>query len=782
MATAVKKRSSKNPLPTSGPDAPLASIPILRFFDNTYRFLASLKLAVFSLSTLAAVLAYATFFESWYGTHAVQEWIYRSKAFALLLAFLGINIFCAALIRFRWDEQQKGWTRRQTGFVITHVGLLVVLFGSWVTLNTADEGQVALREGESTSTMIRPDHTMFRITSIDPKTGEPAGDREWEIPFRSSAFSWDSTENANRYALRPKVHDVPLTWNTKAAIASVMAAIAGMLFLAARFVPVGSARSRKVAVTGMQVALGVCMIFLGFYFTYPTGVARQEALAGPKDPFRLIVKDYIAASSKPRWIHVPGQAGPRKIKVAFEVQPPAVPMFLDVFQSDDRQRWLEITQPRLDFVSLPLNPATITFGHVDTADKLDDFLHPPKDPLNDRQARFHYVEKTGKTRVFEWTVDEQQKDKPFVLPDSDLTVTLDQLGDLPGNHQGDEPYRMATFKVRKGDGPDILHYAMAGMPMVPNVIPTQDGKAPPKPLVRITYYYPPDISREAMGMNAGVINILVTDSGSLYYRAFTRHGMHGPGPLALGKEISPFGPASPMKAKFRVDEYHESGGLEKTYLPIDLPSNQADSALSACLLEMQVGNDRKTFWVRRPEFTNDHGEDVELDGKHYRIAYDVDRRPLGFEMTLANFDLGTDPGSQEASSYASDVVLNDAEKGVKDKPVKIYMNNPLYYRGQTFYQSQFQALQDPRSGRKTGDKRSVFQVGIDPFWGVKYLGCLFVFMGIFLQFYMRAGVFTDGGKKERERLALKEHQRSRTGSQPPDANGSKQVIADFEEL
>ena len=59
-----------------------------------------------------------------YGMAAAQEWIYQTKGFALLLAFLGTNILCAALIRYPW-------TKRQTGFVITHAGLLIVLGGSW---------------------------------------------------------------------------------------------------------------------------------------------------------------------------------------------------------------------------------------------------------------------------------------------------------------------------------------------------------------------------------------------------------------------------------------------------------------------------------------------------------------------------------------------------------------------------------------------------------------------------------------------------------------------------
>ena len=64
-----------------------------------------------------------------------------SPGFALLLAFLGANILCAALIRFPWKK-------RQTGFVITHAGLLVLLAGSWYSLQHADEGQLGMLEGE----------------------------------------------------------------------------------------------------------------------------------------------------------------------------------------------------------------------------------------------------------------------------------------------------------------------------------------------------------------------------------------------------------------------------------------------------------------------------------------------------------------------------------------------------------------------------------------------------------------------------------------------------------
>lgn len=99
MATATKKIPPASPTPPSGPgreSKPSRSAGLVGLVEAIYRFLASLKLAVFSLLSLAVTLAYATFFEKWYGTAAVNEYIYRNAWFAILLAFLGINILCAA--------------------------------------------------------------------------------------------------------------------------------------------------------------------------------------------------------------------------------------------------------------------------------------------------------------------------------------------------------------------------------------------------------------------------------------------------------------------------------------------------------------------------------------------------------------------------------------------------------------------------------------------------------------------------------------------------------------
>ena len=76
-----------------------------------------------------------------------------------------MNILCAALIRYPWKK-------RQTGFVVTHVGLLTLLAGSFYSVRTADEGQVGMIEGDVKSELVRSDHPVIRIWEVDPHTRE----------------------------------------------------------------------------------------------------------------------------------------------------------------------------------------------------------------------------------------------------------------------------------------------------------------------------------------------------------------------------------------------------------------------------------------------------------------------------------------------------------------------------------------------------------------------------------------------------------------------------------
>ena len=130
------------------------------------RMMASLKLAVVLMATLAAVLAVATLVETECGRVYAQWYVYHSWWFSALLGLLCVSIFCAAAVRVPWK-------RHQTGFVITHAGLLVLLTGAIRSLLCGIDGQITLTEGETASHLMLTGQS--QITAIwDGRSGELA--------------------------------------------------------------------------------------------------------------------------------------------------------------------------------------------------------------------------------------------------------------------------------------------------------------------------------------------------------------------------------------------------------------------------------------------------------------------------------------------------------------------------------------------------------------------------------------------------------------------------------
>ena len=92
--------------------------------------------------------------------------------------------------------------------------------------------------------------------------------------------------------------------------------------------------------------------------------------------------------------------------------------------------------------------------------------------------------------------------------------------------------------------------------------------------------------------------------------------------------------------------------------------------------------------------------------------------------------MGKDPGTNNPASYQSRVVLKDELHNRHEIHV-ISMNEPLTYKGFTFYQSSYRT---DVQGNPIG---SVLSVGYDPGRILKYGGSLFIVMGIMLLFFFR---------------------------------------------
>jgi len=708
MATATKK--APVPAPVSG-RCPKAAAPPISFLDRllhgidaVYRFLASLKLAVFSLSALAASLAFATWFESSYGTTAAQDFFYKSTWFAVLLAFLATNILCAALIRFPWK-------RRQTGFVITHAGLLVLIFGSYWSMRTADEGQVAMLEGETRSEMVRRNDPVIRLRELDPHTQEPG--RSYEMHFKPGPFPWGD----------------------------------------------GQAHLHNLIDLALSTLSGGRM---------PMPSRTGETLSQPGDPFTLVAKQHIPAST-PSVLHQADPGGDPMARIQLQVKAPGMPQAREALASEDEQ-WFKLNS-RFYRVARSVDPALLAFSYVDRPELVEDFLKPPVNAGPGGVARFRYPEKSGRIGVYD-LAPEGQEGKTVKLPESDLTVKVEKLADFPTREAGlfrvfgEEAIPVGMFQVRKGNDPEVERYAiLAGLPMVPNVMPNpRDPSAKPAaPLVSIHLMVPPVLDPKTNG-RFGQIEVLAGPDRTLYYRVFGRGKdgkteVRGSGPVAPGKTIDAFGggPNMPMTISFRVADYLAAGVEKQIFEPVYLPKNQMDEAVPASLIEMTVGDITREIWIQRSESPDGPSfKPVPFGDRLFEIAYDVDRRPLGFDVKLDKFKVGFAPGTEHPTKFVSNVRLIDPVEGIKDRPYTISMNDPMTHRVFTFYQMRYSALQDPHTGQRTGQFQSVLQVGVDPGRPIKYAGCMILVLGIFAQFYMRAGVFSDGGKKERERAA-REH-------------------------
>jgi ABC-type transport system involved in cytochrome c biogenesis permease subunit len=145
-----------------------------------FRFLASAKLAVVLFVGLAIVLAVATILETKHGTAYSQWYVYHSVWFLGLLCMLGVNSFCAAAIRFPWK-------RHQTGFVVTHAGLLILLAGSMQSFLGGIEGHVSLAEGETATSLTLP-----RLSQITAVWAERPGEPPYEFTFESGPVDWSA--------------------------------------------------------------------------------------------------------------------------------------------------------------------------------------------------------------------------------------------------------------------------------------------------------------------------------------------------------------------------------------------------------------------------------------------------------------------------------------------------------------------------------------------------------------------------------------------------------------
>jgi ResB-like family len=128
---------------------------------------------------------------------------------------------------------------------------------------------------------------------------------------------------------------------------------------------------------------------------------------------------------------------------------------------------------------------------------------------------------------------------------------------------------------------------------------------------------------------------------------------------------------------------------------------------------------------------------IKIDGVDYQLALRFKQVERRFTMHLNKFEHEVFPGTTTPKDFHSYIHLTDEKAGVDRPNVEIYMNTPLYYDGETFYQSSWTT---DFNGKANG---TVLQVVRNPGWLMPYVSCLVVGLGLLIHFGLTLYRFID---------------------------------------
>lgn len=158
-----------------------------------------------------------------------------------------------------------------------------------------------------------------------------------------------------------------------------------------------------------------------------------------------------------------------------------------------------------------------------------------------------------------------------------------------------------------------------------------------------------------------------------------------------------------------------------------------NESIAAVGLQVSSGSDTEEIYV----YGNKGGEGMpvraHVGDMHVSVSYGSRYLQLPFAIRLRDFIMERYPGTNSASSYASEVTLVDDRNNLEEDH-RIFMNNILDYGGYRFFQSSFD--QD--------ELGTVLSVNHD-FWGtwISYIGYALLTLGLLLTLVSRKSRFYD---------------------------------------
>lgn len=157
-----------------------------------------------------------------------------------------------------------------------------------------------------------------------------------------------------------------------------------------------------------------------------------------------------------------------------------------------------------------------------------------------------------------------------------------------------------------------------------------------------------------------------------------------------------------------------------------------NESMAGLLLEISNNGANKEIVVTGRRGDEGQAKVADFGEIQMAVSYGAKQIKVPFSLQLRDFIMERYPGTDNPSSYASEVTLADPAKGV-NKDFRIYMNNILDYGGYRFFQSSFDQ-----------DEQGTYLSVNHDFWGtwVSYIGYILLTIGMMMTFFSRNSRFT----------------------------------------
>ncbi len=150
-----------------------------------------------------------------------------------------------------------------------------------------------------------------------------------------------------------------------------------------------------------------------------------------------------------------------------------------------------------------------------------------------------------------------------------------------------------------------------------------------------------------------------------------------------------------------------------------------NTSKNALLMEITVNGKAKETYVYENKGSSGNPVELNFDNLNLIVSYGAKEQTLPFSIRLKKFIMDKYPGTESASSYASEVQLLDSNNTLI-KDFRIYMNNILTHNGYRFFQSSFDQ-----------DEKGTYLSVNNDFWGtlISYAGYIILTIGMLLTFF-----------------------------------------------